>query len=146
MLQKNIIKFASFFRTKMLSCASVLLAFVLLVGLNPAFTYAQSEEMKVLGEVNDLLEQLQGDDIGQRDKAEAAIAQLPPDALDFIDVPDDDATTDYIERLLRARKSLEKKAIALTVKPSVVSLESDTTIDQAISRILAQTGKPNSVA
>lgn len=140
MLQKNIIKFAAFFRIKIVSPVSGLLAIVLLFGLNPAFTYAQSEEMKVLGEVNDLLEQLRDDDIGQRDKAEAAFALLPPDALDYIDVPGDDATTDYIERLLRARKSLEKKAVAMTVKPSVVSLESGITIDQAINRILTQTG------
>ena len=96
--------------------------------------------MQVLGQVTDLLEQLRDDDIGQRDKAEAALAELPPDALDFIDVPDDNATTDYIERLLRARKSLEKKAVALTVKPSVVNLESGVTINKALKSIFKQTG------
>ena len=140
MLQKNIIKFAAFCRIEMTFRASVLLAIVLLSGLDPASTCAQSEEMRVLSQVNDLLEQLKGDDIGLRDEAEAAIAELPPDALDFIDVPDDNATTDYIERLLRARKSLEKKAVALAVEPSVVNLESDITIDKALKSILKQTG------
>lgn len=140
MLQKNIIKFAVFCRMRMTFGAIVLLAIVQLVGLNPAFTSAQSEEMQVLGQVTDLLEQLRDDDIGQRDKAEAALAELPPDALDFIDVPDDNATTDYIERLLRTRKSLEKKAVALTVKPSVVNLESGVTINKALKSIFKQTG------
>jgi len=140
MLQKNIIKFTTFCRMKMAFGSSFLLATVLLVGLNPTFSFAQSEEMAVLGQVNDLLEQLRGDDIEQRDAAEAAIGELSPDALDFIDVPSGDATTDYIERLLRARKRLEKKAIALTMKPSVVNLESGVTIDQALESIFAQTG------
>jgi len=140
MLQKHIIKFPAFLRMKMAFCGSVLLAIVLLVGLNPAITFAQGEEMKLLGEVNALLEQLRDDDIGQRDKAEAAIGELSPEALDFIDIPGDDATTDYIERLLRARKSLEKKAVALVVKPSVVNLESDVTINKAVKKIFAQTG------
>ena len=140
MLQKNIIIFAAFCRTKMTFRVGVLLATVLLVGLNPAFIFAQSEEMKVLGQVNELLEQLRGDDIEQRDKAEAAIAELSPDALDFIDVPDGNATTDYIERVLRARKLLEKKAVEQAVKPSVINLESDMTIDKALKSIFEQSG------
>ena len=125
---------------KMTLFVSILLAVGLQVGLQGTRTFAQSEEMKVLGEVNGLLEQLRDDDIGLRDKAEAAIAELPIDALDYIDVPSDDATTDYIERLLRARKSLEQKAVAMTLKPSVVNLESDTTIDKALKSIFTQTG------
>lgn len=140
MLQKNIIKFAAFCRIKVAFRAGVLLAFVLLVGLNPAFTFAQSEEMEVLGQVNELLEQLRADDIEQRDEAEAAIAELSPDALDFIDVPDGNATTDYIERVLRARKSLEKKAVELAVQPSVINLESDITINKALKSIFEQSG------
>ena len=140
MLQKNIIKFAAFCRSKMTFRAGALLAIVLLVGLNPAFTFAQSEEMEVLGQVNELLEQLRDDDIEQRDKAEAAIAEMSPDALDFIDVPDGNATTDYIERVVRARKSLEKKAVELAVKPSVINLESDITINKALKSIFEQTG------
>ena len=140
MLQKNIIKFAAFCRSKMTFRAGALLAIVLLVGLNPAFTFAQSEEMEVLGQVNELLEQLRDDDIEQRDKAEAAIAEMSPDALDFIDVPDGNATTDYIERVVRARKSLEKKAVELAVKPSIINLESDITINKALKSIFEQTG------
>ena len=140
MLQKNIIKFAAFCRIKVAFRAGVLLAFVLLVGLNPAFTFAQSEEMEVLGQVNELLEQLRADDIEQRDEAEAAIAELSPDALDFIDVPHGNATTDYIERVLRARKSLEKKAVELAVQPSVINLESDITINKALKSIFEQSG------
>ena len=56
MLQKNTIKFAAFCCIKMTFRASVLFVLVVHMGLNPAFTFAQSEEMKVLGEVNDLLE------------------------------------------------------------------------------------------
>ena len=140
MLQKNIIKFAAFCRIKVAFRAGVLLAFVLLVGLNPAFTFAQSEEMEVLGQVNELLEQLRADDIEQRDEAEAAIAELSPDALDFIDVHHGNATTDYIERVLRARKSLEKKAVELAVQPSVINLESDITINKALKSIFEQSG------
>ncbi len=140
MLQKRIIKFTGFCRLRMAFSAGSLLAIMVLMGLPPALTFAQSEEMKVLGDVNNLLEQLQGDDIGLRDKAESAIAELPIEALDYIDVPSDDATTDYVERLLRARKSLEQKAVELTLKPSVVNLESNTTIEKALTSIFAQTG------
>jgi len=140
MLQKNIIKFPVFCRMGVTFGVSALIATVLLMGLSPTFTFAQSEEMEVLEQVNDLLEQLKGDDIGLRDEAEAAFADLPPDALDYIDVPDDNATTDYIERLLRARKALEAKAVALAVKPSVVNLESDLSIDKALKSIFEQTG------
>lgn len=140
MLQKNIIKFVVFYHTSMSFGAFIFIAIVWSMGFNPAFTFAQSEEMKVLGQVNDLLEQLQGEDIGQRDEAEVAFAGLPPDALDYIDVPDDNATTDFIERLLRVRTALERKAVALAVKPSVINLESDVTIDNALKSIFKQTG------
>ena len=140
MLQKNITLLVAFYRVRTVLRACTWIAIVLLCGSSPTTVLAQSEEMALHGQVNDLLQQLRNDDIGLRDEAETAIGNLSPDALDFIDVPDRNATTDYIERLLRARKTLEKKAIALTVKPSIVNLESGVTIDQAIKNILAQTG------
>ncbi len=140
MLQKNIIKFTGFCRLKTTFLVSILLVVGLQIGLQGTHVFAQTEEMKVFGEVSALLEQLRDDDIGLRDKAEAAIAELPIDALDFIDVPSDDATTDYIERLLRARKSLEQKAVARTLEPSVVNLESGITINKALTSIFEQTG------
>ncbi len=136
MLQKNIIRFTAIYMARISLLAVILAA----ATLQPAVAKAQNEELAFLNQVTDLLEQLRGDDIGQRDDAQASLTRLSPDALDFIDVPSDDATTDYIQRVLQVRKALEKKAVTRTLLASVINLESGVLLKDALLIINAQSG------
>ena len=102
-------------------------------------TFAQTEEVETMGTVNRLVQLLTADDISQRDAAEQAMTELPVEALDFIEVPAQDATTDFIERLTRARQALEKKAVEKTLKASLVTLEGKYTIRKVLQQLHAQT-------
>lgn len=102
--------------------------------------YGQSEEVALMEQVQTLVDLLNSSAIEDRDSAQKELAALDPDALDFIDVPDEDATTDFIERLLAVRKTLEAKAVEKATQPTIVSLEGHFSVEQALKKIAGQTG------
>lgn len=114
-------------------------AAIMLLCVYAASALGQQEEMQISNTVQQLLTQMADSDIAGRDTAEANLIALSPDALDFIDVPDVDATTDYITRVLRVRRGLEKKAVELAVQPSRVTLGGTVTLARAIESIAGQT-------
>ncbi len=91
-------------------------------------------------QVQTLIDQLNSGAIEDRDSAQEALAALDPDALDYIDVPDKNATTDFVERLLAVRKTLEAKAVEKATQPTKVSLEGEFSVEQALKKISSQTG------
>ena len=113
----------------------------LLLFLNSGKTAAgQSKEVALAEQVQTLIDQLNSTAIEDRDSAQNELVALPPDALDYIDVPDKDATTDFIERLLAVRKMLESKAVEQTTQPTTVSIEGEFSVEQVLKKIASQTG------
>lgn len=102
--------------------------------------HGQSEEVALMEQVQTLVDQLNSGVIEDRDAAQEELAALEPDALDFIDVPDKDATTDFIERLLAVRKTLEAKAVEQTTQPTTVSMDGEFSLEEALKKIASQTG------
>ena len=102
--------------------------------------YGQSEEVALMEQVQTLVDQLNSGVIEDRNSAQEELASLDPDALDFIDVPDENATTDFIERLLVVRKTLEAKAVEKATQPTTVSLDGDFSVEEALKKISLQTG------
>jgi len=102
--------------------------------------FGQSEEVALMEQVETLVDQLNSAAIADRDTAQDELVTLTPDALDYIDVPDEDATTDFIERLLQVRKTLEAKAVEQTTRPTTVSLEGEFSVEQALKKISQSTG------
>ena len=90
-------------------------------------------------QVETLIDDLSSTNIEDRDTAQAELESLGPDALDFIDVPSDDATTDFIDRLLEVRKTLEAKAVKQATQPTKVSLQGNFSVEQALKKIRSQT-------
>ena len=134
---------------KMNICVDAMIVkFLLVLGLWLSFvtcsptlrqTFAQTEEVETMGAVARLVKLLTADDISQRDAAEQAMTELPVEALDFIEVPNQDATTDFIDRLTRARRALEKKAVEKTLKASQVTLQGTFTIRKVLEQLQVQT-------
>ncbi len=102
--------------------------------------YGQSEEVALMEQVETLIDQLNSGVIEDRDSAQKELASLDPDALDYIDVPDKNATTDFVERLLAVRKTLEAKAVEKATQPTKVSLDGEFSVEQALKKISIQTG------
>ncbi len=100
----------------------------------------QSEEVALMQQVQSLIDQLNSGAIEDRDVAQEELISLQPDALDFIDVPNKDATTDFIERLLAVRKALEAKAVQQTTQPTTVSVDGVFSLEDALKKIATQTG------
>ena len=101
--------------------------------------YGQSEEIALMEQVQTLIDDLDSTIIEDRDSAQAELESLQPAALDFIDVPSDDATTDFIERLLAVRKTLEAKAVKQATEPTQVSLQGTFSVTDALKKIRSQT-------
>lgn len=115
----------------------VLMGFGLMAAIVPC--YGQQDEMEVIERVTQLLEQLKSPDVAKRDEAQADILKLGPIALDQIEV-DDDATTDFRNRIAVIRSQLVKQAVAAVSKASRVTLVGEMTVDQALAAIAKQTG------
>ena len=105
----------------------------------PVAVYGQSEEIALMERVETLIAELDSTNIEDRDSAQAELESLDPDALDFIDVPSDDATTNFIERLLAVRKTLEAKAVKQATQPTKVSLQGSFSVTEALKKIRSQT-------
>lgn len=106
---------------------------------SPNVAYGQSEEVALMEQVETLVDQLNSSSIENRDAAQEELASLDPDALDYIDVPDKDATTDFIERLLAVRKKLEAKSVEQATQPATVSIDGEFSVEQALKKIANQT-------
>ncbi len=113
------------------------LLFLLLLSDLPV--HGQSEEVELLERVLELVDQLNSGAIEDRDAAQNALIALQPEALDYIDVPGENATTDFINRLLVVRKALEAKAVQAATQPTVVTLEGKFSVQDALHRIVVQT-------
>ena len=125
-----------------LSCSMIaflVLAIALFASALPTAAYGQSEEIALMERVENLIKDLDSSSIEDRDSAQAELESLEPDALDFIDVPSDDATTDFIERLLAVRKMLEAKAVKQATQPTQVSLQGTFSVEDALKKIRSQT-------
>jgi len=123
---------------------SIAAALLIVFSLSDTPAYGQSEEVAQMERVQTLIDQLNSSSIEDRDSAQEELIALDPDALDFIDVPADDATTDFIERLIAVRKSLEAKAVQKATMPTLVSLKGDFSVADALKKIRDQT--KNSIA
>ena len=102
--------------------------------------YGQSEEVALMEQVQTLVDQLNSGVIEDRDAAQNELASLDSDALDYIDVPNKNATTDFIQRLLAVRKTLEAKAVQKATQPTTVSFDGEFSVEQALKQIASQTG------
>lgn len=125
--------------TRAACVARGMIVFVFASMVFASLVLGQSEEVALMERVNDLIDQMNSAIIEDRDAAEEELAALHPDALDYIDVPGDDATTDFIQRLLSVRKALEAKAVNQATLPTTVTLEGGFSVQQALTAIRRQT-------
>ena len=96
------------------------------------FAIGQEEELALIEEVESLQRQLASADVLQRDQAETGLLKLGPQILDYLDPPDEDASTDYRERILRLRTQLEKDVVSLTAQPTTVTFRGEMTLMHAL--------------
>ena len=111
------------------------------IGWQGEFTccLGQQDEMEVIERVTQLLDQLAAPEIAKRDEAQAEILKVGPSALDYIEL-DDDATTDFRNRIVVIRSQLEKEAVAAVSNASRVTLTGEMTVAEALASIAKQTG------
>lgn len=107
--------------------------------LNLPTAVGQTEEVAVSQKIAKLIDRLNSAAVDDRESAQAQLMKMPPDALDFIDVPNKNATTDFVQRLLAIRKRLETKAVQQTTQPSTVTLSGTFSTKEALAEIAAQT-------
>lgn len=125
--------------TRAACVARGMIVFVFASMVFASLVLGQSEEVALMERVHGLIDQMNSAIIEDRDAAEEELAALHPDALDYIDVPGDDATTDFIQRLLSVRKALEAKAVNQATLPTTVTLEGGFSVQQALTAIRRQT-------
>ena len=97
-------------------------------------------EMQMMERIRDLEGELQAQQISQRDKAEAELIKLGPGVLDFLELPEDEMTSDLKERLARVRKTLESQAAELVTQSSKVTLKGTHSLGKILKTIRQQTG------
>ncbi len=99
----------------------------------------EMSEMQLMERVELLQHQLQAQQISERDAAEAELKSLGPVILDFLEIPQDEVSSDTKERMLRVRQALEKLAVAGATKSTRVTLKGTMTIAEALAEIKTQT-------
>lgn len=99
----------------------------------------QFDEMDLIESVSELQDQLDAEQVSQRDAAEQALIKLGPMALDHLDDPADDMPLDKIERLARVRSKLETLAVRAASQASTVTLKGDLSVEESLKRIRSQT-------
>ena len=140
MQKRNIVMIFNFTRKQSFFVfCSINVCLLLLLTFGETAT-GQTQEVALMEEVQTLIDQLNSGVIEDRDSAQKELVDLSPDALDYIDVPDKDATTDFIQRLLSVRKRLEAKAVEQTTQPTTVSMDGDFSVEQALEKIASETG------
>ncbi len=97
------------------------------------------DEMDLIERISELQDQLDAEQISDRDTAEQELIKLGPFALEHLDAPSDDMSIDKIERLARVRTKLETVAIRNASQTSMVSLDGDLTVEESLKRIREQT-------
>lgn len=101
---------------------------------------AQEDELALIESVARLQQQLDSDNLAERDQAEKDLIFMGPEILDYIRPVDENATTDYRQRLARIRKELEKKSVNSISEATRVSIKGKMTIGDALKKIKRQTG------
>lgn len=137
MMQKRNIAMTTF--SGSLRTSLITAAWVIALAVSAAPVFAQTEEVAVMQQVAELIDQLNSASVNDRDAAQQKLIAMEPEALDFIDVPKSNATTDFIQRLLAIRKQLESKAIQQTTQPSTVTLSGTFNTQTALAKIASQT-------
>ena len=112
---------------------------VLMLGLLVPVSVGQQDEMESIERTLQLLKQLKGSEVSERDKAQAELLRMGPLVLDHIEI-DEDATKDLRNRLAVIRRQLEDEAVAAVSEASQVTLVGEMTIDEALAAIKFQTG------
>jgi hypothetical protein len=119
-----------------------LLAIFILLHTANVFLVAQSEtvdEMDRIERVSELQDQLDAEQMSQRDAAEKALINLGQFALEHLDDATDDMPLDKVERLARIRAALETQAVKAASQLSKVTLDGVLSVDEALKRIISQT-------
>ena len=117
----------------------LLLALLLFLALASDQAVAQSDEMERIERVSQLQDQLDSEQISQRDAAEQELIKLGPFALEHLDDPSDDMPLDKVERLARVRSKLETIAVRAASQPSMVMLDGSLSVEESLKRIRRQT-------
>lgn len=101
---------------------------------------AQEDEMEIINQITQLQEKLESQKISERDQAEKDLIALGPIALDYLEPPTDDTTTDARERLAKVRKELETISVEAISNASKLTLTGEMTVADALAKIKKQTG------
>jgi len=99
----------------------------------------QADEMDTIERISELQDQLDADQISQRDAAEEELLKLGAIALEHLDDPSDDMSSDQVERLARVRTKLETIAVRAASQPSMVTLNGELSVEESLKRIQKQT-------
>lgn len=119
---------------KILICISIGLTIL------PHNAGAQEDEMEIINQITKLQDQLESQKVSERDQAEKELIAMGPKALDYLEPPTDEMTTDARERLAKVRKELEKKSAEEISNASRVTLMGEMTVGDALAKLKKQTG------
>ncbi|MDA1051092.1 MAG: hypothetical protein O3C40_11525 [Planctomycetota bacterium] len=122
-----------------MNTATMSICFLLLAqGDGSARDGASATDLKA--EVVRLVRQLDDDERSQREAAEKALVELGPDALNLLPPITPRTPAEVKERLGRVRKSLETSSAESNAKPSMVTLEGEMSLADALQAMQQQTG------
>ena len=107
----------------------------LVVGQTPAVPSAE-----LVGQVSRLVRQLDDDRPDTRQAAEASLIQLGPDVLELLPTTDAVTSAEVRERITRVRSQLQHVQARRSVEESLVSLDGEMTVAEALRAIQQQTG------
>jgi len=124
--------------------ALLVVVFAMFLFASPTNATAQDEpkvlsDMELVERVAFLQRQLVSPEIPKRDEAEKELIERGVRVLDYLEPITDKTPSDTIERIGRVRTALEKIAVALVTKPSLVTFKGKMTVDAAIKKIKEQT-------
>jgi hypothetical protein len=106
----------------------------------PAAQVAAQVEQALVDKVKKLVVQLDDDSQARRDAAEKALVEIGPDLLDILPPPGSKASIELKARLARVRTAVEKAYIESFTKPSVVTLQGEMKLAEAIASLAKQSG------
>ncbi len=122
-----------------MSAATISFCFLLLAQADGAAKEAVSaDELKT--EVNRLVLQLDGDERSEREAAEKALVELGADALNLLPPITPRTPAEVKERLGRVRKTLETAVAESIASPTLVTLEGEMSLADAMQALEKQTG------
>ena len=120
----------------------IFLASIFLASLFADSAIAQSDqlnEMELIERISELQDQLDAEQLSQRDAAEQELIQLGSFVLDHLDDPSGEMPQDKVERLSRVRTTLETLAARAASQLSTVTLDGELSVEVALKQIKAQT-------